>query len=48
MYCSNCGRKNDEGVKFCAACGSPLDQGRIAQSAIEKLALAADNSSNGQ
>jgi sec-independent protein translocase protein TatA len=23
-YCSNCGKPNGEGAKFCASCGTPL------------------------
>jgi hypothetical protein len=27
MYCPNCGTANDDGVKFCANCGTPLAGG---------------------
>jgi hypothetical protein len=30
MYCPNCGAKNDDGIKFCAECGTGFD-GNIAQ-----------------
>ena len=26
MYCTNCGRKNEEGMAFCGYCGSPLNR----------------------
>ena len=25
MYCKNCGARNEEGAKFCMACGSPMN-----------------------
>ena len=26
MYCPNCGKKNEEGSRFCEFCGTPLSQ----------------------
>ena len=26
MFCRNCGTQNADGVKFCRACGTPMDQ----------------------
>ena len=26
MYCSNCGRKSEENIRFCVYCGEPLDE----------------------
>lgn len=26
MFCRNCGTQNDDGAKFCYACGTPMDQ----------------------
>jgi len=39
MFCSNCGVKNDAGVKFCSGCGKPI--GESAQSAPAPAAPAA-------
>ena len=28
MFCKNCGKKNDEGVKFCSSCGTKMTDGK--------------------
>ena len=31
MFCGNCGKKNEEGAKFCKFCGSPMKDERGGQ-----------------
>ncbi len=28
MYCTNCGKENEDGAKFCGFCGAPLSKGK--------------------
>jgi len=48
MYCSNCGRKNEEGANFCEDCGAKLVTKKVEKPSGTKLETKKEEKSSGK
>ena len=48
MFCSNCGNKIDDGVKFCANCGKRIEKNFTAENSVLSNKDSIDNLNSGE